>query len=117
MLQEHQKHIRMIREEGESYVAYLTINALIGELEFPSSEIFYYEQERFRFPVDVSMNVEIVSNRNALTTVRNKKKELNDLDEHAYESGADTDNSVVEALMDVDELEKILAEQKNPCTN
>lgn len=74
MLQEHQKHIRMIREEGESYAAYLTINALIGELEFPSSEIFYYEQERFRFPVDVSMNVEIMPNRSALTTVRNKKR-------------------------------------------
>lgn len=112
MLQEHQKYIRMVREEGESCVAYQTINALIGELEFPSSEIFYYEQERFRFPVDVSMNVEIVSNRNALTTVRNKKKELNDLDEHAYESGADTDNSVVEALMDVDELEKDLGRTK-----
>ena len=112
VLQEHQKHIRMIREEGESYVAYLTINALIGELEFPSSEIFYYEQERFRFPVDVSMNVEIMPNRSALTTVRNKKKELNDLDEHAYEAGADTDNSVVEALVDVDELEKDLGRTK-----
>ncbi len=60
---------------------------------------------RFRFPVDVSMNVEIMPNRSALTTVRNKKKELNDLDEHARLVPT-TDNSVVEALVDVDELEK-----------
>ena len=58
------------------------------------------------------MNVEIMPNRSALTTVRNKKKELNDLDEHAYEAGADTDNSVVEALVDVDELEKDLRQNK-----
>ncbi len=32
------------------------------------------------------MNVEIVENRKALTTVRNKKKELKDLDNHAYQA-------------------------------
>ena len=114
LLEEHQKHIRIVREEGDSYVAYLTVNALIGELTFPSSEIFYYQQEQsgFEFPVDVSMNVEIVPNVNALTTVRNKKKELKDLDEHAYTSGNDTEDSVIDALESVDELEQDLGRTK-----
>ena len=42
--------------------------------------------QQFTFPVDTSMNVEIVENRKALTTVRNKKKELKDLDNHAYQA-------------------------------
>lgn len=112
LMEEHQKHIRLIREEGESLAAYLTINAVIGELVFPSSEIFYYSQGAFDFPVDISMNVEIVANRKALTTVRNKKKELKDLDEHAWKSGNETEDSVVDALDSVDELEQDLGQTK-----
>ena len=44
------------------------------------------------------MNVEIVGNKKALTTVRNKKKELKDLDNHAYQAGNETNSNVVEAL-------------------
>ena len=33
---------------------------MIVELDFPSSEIFYFQQQQFTFPVDTSMNVEIV---------------------------------------------------------
>ena len=71
-------------------VSYFTVNAIVGELDFPSSEIFYFQQQQFTFPVDTSMNVEIVENRKALTTVRNKKKELKDLDNHAYQAGSET---------------------------
>ena len=66
----------MEHENHESYVAYLTINTIVGEMEFPSSELFYYQQQQFTFPIDTSMNVEIVTNKKALATVRNKKKEL-----------------------------------------
>ena len=51
------------------------------------------------------MNVEIVENRKALSTVRNKKKELKDLDNHAYQAGSETSSNVVDALDSVDELE------------
>ena len=51
---------------------------------------FYFQQQQFTFPVDTSMNVEIVGNKKALTTVRNKKKELKDLDNHAYQAGNET---------------------------
>lgn len=96
----------------ESYVSYFTVNAIVGELDFPSSEIFYFQQQQFTFPVDTSMNVEIVENRKALTTVRNKKKELKDLDNHAYQAGSETSSNVVDALDSVDELETDLDQSK-----
>ena len=55
---------------------------------------FYFQQQQFTFPVDTSMNVEIVENKKALTTVRNKKKELKDLDNHAYQAGSETSSNV-----------------------
>ena len=84
----------------------------MGELDFPSSEIFYYQQQQFTFPVSTSMNVEIVTNKKALTTVRNKKKELKDLDNHAWEAGNETENNVIEALDSVNELETNLDQSK-----
>ena len=105
LIEESQRYIRLEHEDSESFVSYFTVNAIVGELDFPSSEIFYFQQQQFTFPVDTSMNVEIVGNRKALSTVRNKKKELKDLDNHAYQSGSETSSNVVDALDSVDELE------------
>ena len=105
VIEESQRYLRLEHEDKESYVSYFTVNAIVGELDFPSSEIFYFQQQQFTFPVDTSMNVEIVENRKALTTVRNKKKELKDLDNHAYQAGSETSSNVVDALDSVDELE------------
>ena len=58
------------------------------------------------------MNVEIVANKKALTTVRNKKKELKDLDSHAWESDNETSTNVVDALESVNELEATLDQSK-----
>ena len=112
MIEESQRYLRLEHEDKESYVSYFTINAIVGELDFPSSEIFYFQQQQFTFPVDTSMNVEIVENRKALTTVRNKKKELKDLDNHAYQAGSETSSNVVDALDSVDELETDLDQTK-----
>lgn len=112
LIEESQRYIRLEHEEMESYVSYFTINAIVGELDFPSSEIFYFQQQQFTFPVDTSMNVEIVGNKKALTTVRNKKKELKDLDNHAYHAGSETTSNVVDALDSVDELEADLDQSK-----
>lgn len=112
LVEEHQRYVKLIREEGESYAAYMTINAIIGDLQFPSSEVFYYQQGIFDFPVDTSMNVEIVDNKKALFTVRNKKKELKDLDEHAWQNNSDTENTVVDAMESVEELEGELGRTK-----
>ena len=112
VIEESQRYLRLEHEDKESYVSYFTVNAIVGELDFPSSEIFYFQQQQFTFPVDTSMNVEIVENRKALTTVRNKKKELKDLDNHAYQAGGETSSNVVDALDSVDELETDLDQTK-----
>ncbi|VYU74912.1 AAA-like domain protein [[Clostridium] symbiosum] len=112
LIEESQRYIRLEHEDSESFVSYFTVNAIVGELDFPSSEIFYFQQQQFTFPVDTSMNVEIVGNRKALSTVRNKKKELKDLDNHAYQSGSETSSNVVDALDSVDELETDLDQSK-----
>ena len=112
VVEESQRYLRLEHEDSESYVSYFTVNAIVGELDFPSSEIFYFQQQQFTFPVDTSMNVEIVGNKKALTTVRNKKKELKDLDNHAYQAGSETSSNVVDALDSVDELETDLDQSK-----
>ena len=112
VIEENQRYLRLEHEDKESYVSYFAVNAIVGELDFPSSEIFYFQQQQFTFPVDTSMNVEIVENRKALTTVRNKKKELKDLDNHAYQAGSETSSNVVDALDSVDELETDLDQSK-----
>jgi len=83
LIEENQRYLKIEKEDESLYVAYFTINSIVGDLDFPSDEIFYYQQQQFDFPIDTSMNVEIVTNKKALSTVRNKKKELKDLDNHA----------------------------------
>ena len=74
-MEEKQRYLKIQQEDETVYVAYFTINSIVGELDFPSSEIFYYQQQQFTSPgIDTSMNVEIVANRKALSTVRNKRK-------------------------------------------
>lgn len=112
LVEESQRYIKLEHEDSKSYVTYFTINSIVGELDFPSSEIFYYQQEQFDFPIDTSMNVEIVTNKKALSTVRNKKKELKDLDDHAWQAGSETTNNVMDALDSVNELETSLDQSK-----
>ena len=112
LVEEKQRYLKIQQEDETVYVAYFTINSIVGELDFPSSEIFYYQQQQFTFPIDTSMNVEIVANRKALSTVRNKKKELKDLDNHAWQSDNETSSNVAEALESVNELETNLDQSK-----
>ncbi len=112
LIEENQRYLKIEQEKQTTYVAYFTINSIVGDLEFPSDEIFYYQQQQFTFPIDTSMNVEIVTNKKALSTVRNKKKELKDLDNHAWESNNETGSNVLEALEQVNELEDVLDQSK-----
>lgn len=112
LIEEKQRYLHMKSEGSESYVAYFTISDVVGELDFPSSEIFYYQEQQFDFSIDTSMNVEIITNKAALHTVRNKKKELKDLDNHAWENNSETTHQVAEALDSVDELESVLDQSK-----
>lgn len=112
LIEENQRYLRLEHEDSQCYAAYFTIHTIVGELDFPSSEIFYYQQQQFTFPIDTSMNVEIVTNKKALSTVRNKKKELKDLDNHAWQAGSETTNNVMDALESVGELETSLDQSK-----
>ena len=112
LITESQRYIKLEQEEQTTYAAYFTINSIVGDLEFPSEEIFYYQQQQFDFPIDTSMQVEIVTNKKALATIRNKKKELQDLDNHAAESDNETGSNVLEALDQVSELEDVLDQSK-----
>lgn len=112
LIEEKQRYLKLEQEDRTVYVAYFTINSVVGELDFPSSEIFYYQQKQFTFPIDTSMNVEIVANKKALGTVRNKKKELKDLDNHAWQNDNETSTNVADALESVSELESSLDQSK-----
>ena len=52
LIEESKRHLKLEHEDKESYVSYFTVNSIVGELDFPSSEIFYYQQQQFTFPVD-----------------------------------------------------------------
>ncbi|EMS74330.1 ATPase [Enterococcus durans IPLA 655] len=112
LIEENQRYLKIQNDTATSYVAYFTIDSIVGELDFPSNEIFYFQQQQFDFSIDTSMNVEIVPNKKALSTVRNKKKELKDLDNHAWSSDNETGSNVLEALEDVSELESELDQTK-----
>lgn len=112
LIEEKQRYLKLEQEDRTVYVAYFTINSVVGELDFPSSEIFYYQKQQFTFPIDTSMNVEIVANKKALGTVRNKKKELKDLDNHAWQNDNETSTNVADALESVSELESSLDQSK-----
>lgn len=112
LIEENQRYLKIQNEDNLSYVSYFTIDSIVGELDFPSNEIFYYQQQQFDFPIDTSMNIEIVGNKKALSTIRNKKKELKDLDNHAWSSDNETGSNVIDALEDVAELEAELDQTK-----
>ncbi|EAE3409287.1 TPA: ATP-binding protein [Listeria monocytogenes] len=112
LIEENQRYLKIKNEDNLSYVSYFTIDSIVGELDFPSNEIFYYQQQQFDFPIDTSMNIEIVGNKKALSTIRNKKKELKDLDDHAWSSDNETGSNVIDALEDVAELEAELDQTK-----
>lgn len=113
MIEQKQRYLVLTHDSNQSFVTYLTMSDIVGELEFPGSEIFYFQQQQFDFPIDTSLNIEIVTNKKALTKVRNKKKELRDLDNHAYQSNNETTRGVVDALDSVDELEADLDQSKD----
>lgn len=107
-IEEHLRHLKIDTEAGTHYVSYLTIHYLTGELLFPSSEFFYYQSQRFPFPVDTSMHVTVIPNEKAVKVVRGKKMEMKDMDEHAWKSGEETGGNVLAAKEELSHLEDTL---------
>lgn len=112
-IEEFPKHMVITTDTDKTYCAYLSYSEIVGEIDYPGSEVLYYQQSRFDFPVDTSVMLEIIENKKALSDVRKKKKDLNDMDDHAYQSGNDVSAYILEALDDVNELEAYLQESKD----
>lgn len=111
-LTEKPRYFKIDREGAVTYAACFTIQEIVEDLDPLNSAVFYQQQRDFRFPVDTSMNVEVVENKKALSTIRNKGKELKDLDQHAAQSDNETSDSVTTALVDAKELESDLQRTK-----
>ncbi len=110
---ENKRYLEIDTEEEKQFVSYLSVSKMTGEMNFPfGSEIFFYQQEDFDFPVDISIDVECLENNKALSTLRTKKMELKDLDESAFESNNDSSNNLLQARDDASELESILENTK-----
>ena len=91
LIEESQRYLRLEHEDSESFVSYFTVNAIVGELDFPSSEIFYFQQQQFTFPVGHLYECGNRRQQKSLNRLSaTKKKELKDLDNHAYQSGSET---------------------------
>ena len=74
LVEEKQRYLKKSSRKDETvYVAYFTINSIVRRTGLPSSEIFY-QQQQFTFPIDTSMNVEIVANRKAPSTSAIKER-------------------------------------------
>jgi hypothetical protein len=100
-------------QEVEGHVAFLTIANVPYEMVFPGSE-WIYAVQTLDFPVEVSIRTETLENRKALSTVRNKQKELKDQDRHARETNNDTSLNVLSARQEAYELEAHLQGSRMP---
>jgi len=116
LISDKPKYLQMTNRHDESiyYVSYLALSTITDELAFPNSEIFYHQQGLFPFPIDTSIHVEVLPNRKGLSKVRGKKKELKDLESHAWQSNSETSRSVLDALESADELEHDLEQTRTP---
>lgn len=109
----HGRYMDILTEDRELKASYLALSGMLGENRFPyGSEVLYYQQASFDFPVDVSVMVEVMDNRSSLSVVRNKKIELEDLDASAYESGNRASENLYRASADTEELEAYLERKK-----
>ncbi len=96
-LHEERRWLETDRDEGRVYSAILALSIVIDDLVFPDSEILYHQQLGLGFPVDTSINVEVVENRQAIKNVNNKILEMDDLMEHAIKSDVSVSSEIVEA--------------------
>lgn len=112
-IEEFPKYLIYTSDTNQTYCTYLSYSEIVGEINYPGSEVLYYQQSRFDFPIDTSIKLEIIDNKKALSDVRKKKKDLNDMDNHAYQSGNEVSTHIVDAIDDANELEAYLQESKD----
>ncbi|MBL4932265.1 ATP-binding protein [Clostridium paridis] len=110
-ISEKEKYLKISNDDNKEYVSYLVVSNVTSELDFPGSEILF-DEASLDFPIDVSIRFNVLQNKEALTKVRNKSKELKDLDEHILTSNNDSSSSLVDARDNANELEAVLDKTK-----
>lgn len=103
-IEEKERYLKLTNEEATQYVSYLVLSNVTHELEFPSCEILF-DESKLGFPVDVSIRFNVLQNKEALTKVRNKAKELKDLDEHIFTSDNESSGSLIDGRDNAIELQ------------
>ena len=80
LIEENQRYLKIQQEDGTVYAAYFTINSIVGNWTSHPRKSFTINSSNSLFPIDTSMNVEIVTNRKAPLHGAEQEKELKDLD-------------------------------------
>lgn len=107
--QEEKNYLVLTQGMDTEYVSYLALSRMTRDLVFPfQSEVLYYIQSDVDFPTDVSIDIERLDNRSALSKVRNKKNDLDDIYESGASVGRDAGNMVREAYEMANDLEEDL---------
>ncbi|MGM9988168.1 MAG: ATP-binding protein [Bacillaceae bacterium] len=100
-------------EEKEGHVAFLTVSNVPYEMSFPDDE-WIYMMQFLDFPLEMSIRTEPIENRKALSSIRNKQKELKDQDRHARETNNDTNLNILQGRQEAYELEAFLETSRMP---
>lgn len=113
LIHEKQRSLAIEREEGTLYVAYYTVSRIIEDLEFPSSEVLYHQQSGLSFPVDTSLTVEVVGNKEAIKEAKDVTAEMEDLIRHARKHNTEAAEEILEATETAEDLRKDLSRTKS----
>lgn len=97
LIREKPRCLEIERDEGTVYAAYYAVSTIISELEFPNSQVLYHQQSGLSFPVDTSLRVRIVGNREAIRDAENVKKETDDLINNALNNDMSPSEDVLDA--------------------
>lgn len=110
---EKKDYLELNQSLKKEYASYLALSRMTRDLSFPfQSEIFYFIQSDLDFPVDVSLDVELLDNRSALSKVRGRKNDLADIYDSGVSVGKDVGNNVRETYQLSNELEQNLEDTR-----
>ncbi|PTM52182.1 ATP-binding protein [Desmospora activa] len=97
----------------KGFMAFMTISYFPDYRDFPGAEWLLWLNQ-LPFGVEGSIRTEYLNYHEALGKVRNKKKELDAEEEHAYESGVRPARQLSESQDDTEDLERDLSKDKFP---
>lgn len=110
-INEKERYLKLSNDDTVEYVSYLVLSNVTYELDYPGCEVIF-DESKLDFPVDISIRFKVLKNKEALTKVRNKSKELKDLDNHILSSNNESSGALIDGRDDAMELETRLEKSK-----